>query len=86
MKMGGEICQRISMIYDSAGGRTQDVFSERIDLLSLLMTFYSRPFPLLSELPSAIHNLADSYLINHCSYPHLGSIMTIRLNAGIRVC
>lgn len=31
------------------------------------MTFYSRPFPLLSELPSAIHNSADSYLINHCS-------------------
>lgn len=74
------------MIYNSTGGRTQYIFTALTDLLSLLMTFYSRPFSLLSELPSAIHNSADSYLINHCSSSHLCSIMTIRLNAGIRVC
>lgn len=66
---GGEMCQNISMIYGSTGGRTQHFFSEWADLLSLLMTFYSRPFPLLSELSRAIHNPAESYLINHCSSP-----------------
>lgn len=62
VRMGGEMCQSISMMYDWTGGKTQYIFSEWIDLLSLLMTFYSRPFSLLCELPSAIHNSQISIL------------------------
>lgn len=69
VEMRGKIRPSISMMYDLTSAGTQYIFPEWIDLLSLLMTFYSRPFPLLSELPGAIHNVARSYLINHCARP-----------------
>lgn len=86
------------MIYDSTGGGTRYIFRERIDLLSLLMTFYSRPFS--SIIGNAWHHPLpgrfQSFTVNHCSHPHLfsktaiGSVLRIlfaksRLNCPVIV-
>lgn len=83
---GGEIFQSISMIYDWTGRGTQYIFPRMNRFVGSINDLLFRPFSPLSGMPSAIHNLADSHLMNHCSFPHLFTIMTIRLYARNRVC